>query len=119
MHDRTLAEAKKSLAKLASLAADRNEPVIIRRSGKKPVVLLSLDEYAKVDATAFLLRTEKNRDVLLRAAADMDKQAKRAARKTRERPQRVNRSQQSDRPIPSWSLGGLYRFAEPERQSVI
>lgn len=83
MHDRTLAEAKISLAKLASLAADRNEPVIIRRSGKKPVVLLSLDEYAKVDATAFLLRTEKNRDVLLRAAADMDKQAKRGKKNAR------------------------------------
>lgn len=76
MHDKSLAEAKKSLAKLASLAADRNEPVIIRRPGKKPVVLLSLDEYAKVDATAFLLRTEKNRDALLRAIAEMDKQDK-------------------------------------------
>ena len=74
MHDYTFTQAKKILGKLASLAADRNEPVIVRRPGKDAVVLLSLKEYAKVDETAFLLRTEKNRDVLLGAISDMKRQ---------------------------------------------
>ena len=49
---------------------ESHAPVIIRRSNKPPVVMMSLDDYSELDATAYLLRNPKNAKRLLDAIED-------------------------------------------------
>ena len=41
-------------------ADDNREPIVITRSGKPPVVLLSMDEYESMEETLHLLSTPAN-----------------------------------------------------------
>ena len=60
-----------STALRASLSAtmdrvnDDHEPVIVTRAKGRPVVMISLEDYAAMDATAYLLASPKNREELL------------------------------------------------------
>jgi len=44
---------------------DDHEPVIVTRAKGRPVVMISLEDYAAMDATAYLLASPKNREELL------------------------------------------------------
>jgi antitoxin YefM len=64
--------AKNSLADLMDQVATKHEPVLIEAANGKPVVLVSLEDFESWDTTTYLLSDPRNRERLLRGAADMD-----------------------------------------------
>jgi len=63
--------ARANLAKTMDRVCDRHEPVIITRSGRGSVVILSLDDYNSLEETAHLLRSPRNLQRLAAAMAEM------------------------------------------------
>jgi len=66
-------ELRKSLSKTMDQVNDNHEPVIVTRTGGKPVVMLSLEDYDAMDETAYLLASPANRKSLLEAIARVEK----------------------------------------------
>lgn len=62
--------ARNNFASLMTDVCESHAPVIITRSKKPSVVMLSLDDYSELDATAYLLRSPKNAQRLLEAIED-------------------------------------------------
>ncbi len=60
-------EARANLAALWDQVINDQEAVVISRRGKKPVVLVALDELESYRETAFLLRSPRNAERLLGA----------------------------------------------------
>ena len=69
----TYSEARANLATTIDNAIEDHEPVIISRSGKKRVVLMSLEDYNSMEETAYLLRSPNNARKLLESLAQADK----------------------------------------------
>lgn len=63
----TYTQARANLAKLLDRAADDRETVIITRRRGQPVALIAADELSSLQESAYLLRSPKNRERLLRA----------------------------------------------------
>lgn len=68
----TYATARANLAKAMDRVCEDHEPFIITRSGKRSVVMLSLEDYKALEETAYLLRTLANARRLLAAVAQLD-----------------------------------------------
>ena len=51
---------------------DDHEPVIVTRAGRKPVVMISLEDWASMDETTYLLATPANRKALRESIAELD-----------------------------------------------
>ena len=68
-------QAREKLASLLDRAADDRETVVIRRRGKSDVALIAADELAGLVETAYLLRSPKNAQRLLRAMRRAEKGA--------------------------------------------
>ena len=51
---------------------DDHEPVIVTRAGRKPVVMISLEDWASMDETTYLLATPVNRKALRGSIAELD-----------------------------------------------
>jgi antitoxin YefM len=66
-------QAREKLASLLDRAADDRETVVIRRRGKSDVALIAADELAGLVETAYLLRSPKNAQRLLRAMRRAEK----------------------------------------------
>ncbi len=69
----TYSAARATLASLCDQVASSREPVIIRRRGAESVALVSAEELAGLLETAYLLRSPKNAERLLRALARAQK----------------------------------------------
>lgn len=69
----SLTEARKHLKELFDKVYFDKEDIIIHRKSKESVVVIPLEEYNALKETLYLLRTQANRDHLLRSL----KQAKR------------------------------------------
>lgn len=69
MKSLTYSEARANLATTMDKAIEDHEPVIISRSGKKRVVLVSLEDYNSMEETAYLLRSPSNASRLLESLA--------------------------------------------------
>jgi antitoxin YefM len=63
----TYTSARANLAALCDAVADSRDVVIIRRRGAEPVALVAADELSSLMETAYLLRSPKNAQRLLRA----------------------------------------------------
>ena len=63
----TYTQARASLASLWDAVTQNREIVIIERRGAEPVALISADELEGLMETAYLLRSPKNAERLLRA----------------------------------------------------
>jgi antitoxin YefM len=64
--------ARQNLAKtMESVCAD-HEPVIITSKRDKAVVMLSLEDYNSMEETAYLLRSPKNAERLLRSIQEIE-----------------------------------------------
>jgi antitoxin YefM len=59
--------ARANLASTMDRVCEDREPLIITRSGKPSVVMLSLEDYNALDETAYLLRSPTNARRLLAA----------------------------------------------------
>lgn len=66
-------ELRKNLSKAMDQVNDDHEPIIVTRSGGKPAVLLSLEDYDAMDETAYLLASPANARKLREAIGRVEK----------------------------------------------
>ena len=69
----TYAIARTNLAHTMEKVCDDHEPVIITRSNKQAVVLMSLEDYQAMEETAYLLRSPKNAKRLLESLEELER----------------------------------------------
>ena len=65
-------ELRANLSSVMDQVNDDHEPVIVHRAKGKPVVMVSLEDWASMDETTYLLASPTNRAALLRAIAETD-----------------------------------------------
>lgn len=65
-------ELRANLSSVMDRVNDDHEPVIIHRAKGKPVVMVSLEDWASMDETTYLLSNPANRRALLEAIAELD-----------------------------------------------
>jgi antitoxin YefM len=65
-------ELRANLSAVMDRVNDDHEPVIVHRAKGKPVVMVSLEDWASMDETTYLLASPANRAALLRGMADLD-----------------------------------------------
>lgn len=65
-------ELRKNLAETMDQVNDDHTPVIVTRSGGKPAVLMSLEDYAGLDETAYLLSSPRNAERLRESIAQIE-----------------------------------------------
>jgi antitoxin YefM len=63
-------ELRANLSAVMDRVNDDHEPVIVHRAKGKPVVMVSLEDWASMDETTYLLSSPANKAVLDRAIAD-------------------------------------------------
>jgi antitoxin YefM len=64
--------AKNTLADLMDQVARKHEPVLIQGDNANIAVLVSLEDFPQLDATTYLLSNPRNRERLIRGAAELD-----------------------------------------------
>lgn len=68
----TYSTARAKLASTMDRVCEDREALIITRSGKKAVVMMSLEDYQALEETAHLLRSPKNARRLLESIASLE-----------------------------------------------
>lgn len=70
MKHTTSTELRANLSAMMDRVNDDHEPVIVTRAKGKPVVMVSLEDWASMDETTYLLASPANRAALMRAIAE-------------------------------------------------
>lgn len=65
-------ELRANLSAVMDRVNDDHEPVIVHRAKGKPVVMVSLEDWASMDETAYLLSSPANARMLREGIADLD-----------------------------------------------
>ncbi|MFD3741143.1 type II toxin-antitoxin system Phd/YefM family antitoxin [Streptomyces sp. NPDC058629] len=65
MRTMTYTESRAKYAETLSAVVDDREEVVVTRAGHEPVVIVALDEYESLKATAYQLRSPENARRLL------------------------------------------------------
>jgi antitoxin YefM len=65
-------ELRANLSAVMDRVNDDHEPVIVHRAKGKPVVMVSLEDWASMDETTYLMASPANKAMLLQAIADLD-----------------------------------------------
>lgn len=65
-------ELRANLSAIMDRVNDDRKPVIVTRAKGKPVVMVSLEDWASMDETTYLMSSPVNRADLLRAMAELD-----------------------------------------------
>ena len=65
-------ELRANLSSVMDQVNDDHEPVIVHRAKGKPVVMVSLEDWASMDETTYLLASPANRASLMASLADAD-----------------------------------------------
>lgn len=68
----TYTAARSNLAQTMEKVCNDHSPVIITRKTAEPVVMMSLEDYAALEETAYLLRSPKNACRLLASIAELE-----------------------------------------------
>jgi antitoxin YefM len=72
MHAITYTHARTNLAKTTESVCDDHAPVIVTRQNQNSVVIISLEDYESLVETAYLLRSPKNAQRLIKAIAELE-----------------------------------------------
>ncbi len=64
--------ARKNLAQTMERVCEDHAPVVITRKGEGAVVMMSLEDYQSLEETAYLLRSPKNAQRLLKAISELE-----------------------------------------------
>ena len=65
-------QLRANLSAIMDRVNDDHEPVIIHRAKGKPVVMVSLEDWASMDETAYLLSSPANKAALMASLADAE-----------------------------------------------
>lgn len=65
-------ELRQNLSSVMDRVNDDHEPVIVTRAKGKPVVMVSLEDWASMDETTYLLASPANRAELMASIAELD-----------------------------------------------
>jgi len=65
-------DLRANLSSVMDRVNDDHEPVIVTRAGGKPVVMVSLEDWASMDETTYLMSSPANRAELLASIADAE-----------------------------------------------
>ncbi len=65
-------DLRANLSAVMDRVNDDHEPVIVTRAKGRPVVLVSLEDYASMDETAYLLASPANRHELMLAIEELN-----------------------------------------------
>ena len=68
----TYTTARAKLAHTMDRVCDDHEPIIITRSKRQSVVMISLDDYKSLEETSYLLRSPQNAHRLLAAISSLE-----------------------------------------------
>jgi antitoxin YefM len=68
----TYTHVRTNLAKTMEKVCDDHDPVIVTRQNQNSVVIISLDDYESLVETAYLLRSPKNAQRLIKAISELD-----------------------------------------------
>ncbi len=68
----TYTHVRNNLAKTLEKVCEDHDPVIVTRQNQNSVVIMSLEDYESLTETAYLLRSPKNAQRLIRAIADLE-----------------------------------------------
>ncbi len=63
---------RNNLAKVLEQAESNHEPIVVTRSGKKPSVILSMEEYESMQETLHLLTSPENARRMSQSLADYE-----------------------------------------------
>ncbi len=66
-------DLRKNLSRMMDAVNDDHEPVIVTRAKGRPAVLMSLEDYAAMDETAYLSASPANRKQLLEAIESLNR----------------------------------------------
>lgn len=67
----TYSDARANLAKTIDSVCEDHDPVIITKKKNRSVVMISLEDYEAMQETAYLLRSPKNAEKLLKSINEM------------------------------------------------
>ena len=65
-------DLRANLSSVMDRVNDDHEPVIVTRAKGKPVVMVSLEDWASMDETTYLMASPANKAALMRALAEAD-----------------------------------------------
>lgn len=65
-------KARQNLASTMEQVCDDHNPLIVTRKNKRPVVMISLEDYQAMEETTYLLRSPKNAKRLLESVAELE-----------------------------------------------
>jgi antitoxin YefM len=65
-------DLRQNLSSVMDQVNDDHEPVIVTRAKGKPVVMVSLEDWASMDETTYLLASPANRRELLASIAELE-----------------------------------------------
>lgn len=65
-------DLRANLSSVMDQVNDDHEPVIVTRAKGKPVVMVSLEDWASMDETTYLLASPANKAALMRAIGELD-----------------------------------------------
>ena len=68
----TYTSARQNLAKTMEKVCEDHAPVIVTRKSSNSVVIMSLEDYAALEETAYLLRSPKNTRRLIESIAQLE-----------------------------------------------
>ena len=73
MKTASYSEVRRNLASVIDAVNADHEPVLVTRDrGKPAVILISVEDYAALEETQYLLRSPRNAERLLSAVAELD-----------------------------------------------
>ncbi len=65
-------QARINLAETMDTVCDDHVPIVIARNRHRSVVIISLDDYQSLEETAYLLRSPKNAQRLIKSIAELE-----------------------------------------------
>ena len=68
----TYSSARESLASVIDRVCVNHEPIVVTKKHEQSVVMISLEDYEALEATAYLLRSPKNARRILASLDDLD-----------------------------------------------
>ncbi|MFJ8471823.1 type II toxin-antitoxin system Phd/YefM family antitoxin [Kitasatospora sp. NPDC094011] len=72
MKTMTYSESRARYAEVLNAVTDDREEIVITRSGREPVVIVSLEDYQSLKETAYLLRSPANARRLLASIEELE-----------------------------------------------